>query len=252
VKWFILGQDFDIKGGVFNMSQHIPQEREQDMPDIGKHRYSTNKLFLFTPEQAQRFLEAAKSDQLAALYILAITTGMRRNELLALKWEDIDFPLKRLRVRHTIIRIPGEGFKLVEPKTASSQREIPLMSFALEALNLHHIRQQEAKQRARTLWDDQGLVFCNSIGRPITITTLLTRSFRPVLKKANLPLIAFHDIRKGTAALLFASGVQAQVIADLLGYSLPLSTFLHTHIPFSMREEAITRLETILIRHDPC
>jgi integrase len=234
------------------MSQYISQERGQDMRNIREHKHQNNKFFLFTPEQAQRFLDAAKSDPLAALYILAMTTGMHRNELLALKWEDIDFPLKRLKVRHTLIRIPGGGFKLVEPKTARSQREIPLMSFALEALTLHRIRQQEAKQHARILWDDQELVFCNSIGRPITITTLLARSFHPILKKADLPLLTFHDIRNGTAALLFASGVHAQIVADLLGYSLPLSTFLHTHIPFSMREEAITRLETVLIRRDLC
>lgn len=122
--------------------------------------------FLFTPEQARRFLEAAKGDRLEALYVLALTTGMRRNELLALKWKDIDSCLKHVQVRRTITRIPGEGLKMSMPKTVRSLREIPLMSLALEALERHRIRQLEAKQRVGTVWDDQGLVFCNTLVSP--------------------------------------------------------------------------------------
>jgi integrase len=239
---------YRIGEGTSDTSQRFIQLSRGNMSDLHNDDRQTGTLFLLTPEQARRFLEAAKDDRLEALYVLALTTGMRRSELLALKWEDIDFCLKRIQVRRTITRVPGEGLKMSEPKTARSLREIPLMSLALEALERHRIWQLEAKQRGGTAWNDQELVFCNTRGHPIVITTLLTRSFHPLLIKAELPSIRFHDVRNGTAVLLIASGVQVQVVADLLGYSLPLNMLLP--ISLSMREEAIVCLEAVLTRYD--
>jgi integrase len=121
-------------------------------------------------EQAQKFLEVAKDDPLEAVYVLALTTGMRQGELLALKWEDIDFVHGTLQVRRTITRIVNKGFTISEPKTPKSRRSIQLAQMAIDALKRHRIRQHELRLLAGPAWSEQGWVFCNGVGNPIEAT----------------------------------------------------------------------------------
>src|SRR5579859_1926623 len=100
---------------------------------------------VLTGDQAQQLLEAAKGDPLEALYVLALTTGMRQGELLGLKWEDVDITLGTVQVRRTIARLPGKGFTVSEPKLAKSRRKIHLTRLAVEALKRHRIRQSESR-----------------------------------------------------------------------------------------------------------
>jgi len=148
-----------------------------------------------TAEQALTFLDAAQEGPHEALYVLALTTGMRQGELLGLKWGDLDLEVRTLRVRRTITRLSGQGWREAEPKSSQSRRSIELVPMAVEALRRHRVRQVEQRLLAGPAWDERGLVFANAVGRPMEAGNLLRRSFWPLLERAGLPRMRFHDLR---------------------------------------------------------
>ncbi len=130
-----------------------------------------------TAEQAHRLLEAARGHHMEALFKLALATGMRRGELMGLKWQDIDFSTNTLQIRRTLSRIPskmsdekGKGYEESEPKTKKSPRSIVIAPFAIEALKQHRVRQLEAKLKAGPAWQDHNYVFCTSVGTHLNPT----------------------------------------------------------------------------------
>ncbi|GCE18578.1 tyrosine-type recombinase/integrase [Dictyobacter kobayashii] len=212
-------------------------------------RVPKKEMRTLSGEQAQQFLEAAKGDPLEALYVLALTTGMRQGELLGLKWEDIDLAIGLLQVKRTITRLVGKGFTVSEPKTTKSRRRIHLTRLAIEALKQHRIHQREAKLAAGATWNEQGWIFCSAIGGPIEVSNMIRRSFRPILVKANLPIIRFHDLRHSAASLLLILGVHAKVVQELLGHSqISVTLDTYSHVLPSLQEEAVNRLDTLLSR----
>jgi integrase len=169
-----------------------------------------------SPEQARVFLEAARGDRLEALYVLAVHPGMRQGELLALRWEDVDLERGVVRVRGT--------------KTARSRRTVKLSQGASEALSSHLTRQLSEIDRAGYAWRENGLVFATPIGTPLNRHNLTQRSFRPLLMRAGLPRIRFHDLRHTCATLLLSRGQQAKFVQEMLGHAtiaITLDTYSH-------------------------
>lgn len=156
---------------------------------------------------------------------------MRRGELLALKWEDVDLDSNVLRVRRTLTRTESGGtYASGEPKTKNSRRTIRLTQGAAEALRTHRKRQVEEKLRAGSLYADQGLVFAGDGGGILNPSNLRQRSFKPLLKTAGLPDISFHDLRHTCASLLFQRNVHPKFVQELLGHSsvaVTLDTYSH-------------------------
>lgn len=210
-------------------------------------RVPKQEMKALSGEQAQHFLAVAKDDSLEALYVLALTTGMREGELPGLKWEDVDFERKKVQVRRTISRIPHQGFKVAEPKTQKSRRSIHLTNLALESLKRHRARQSEARLSAGPLWHEQGWIFCNAVGNPIEVTNMIKRSFRPLLVKAGVPLITFHCLRHSTASLLLSLGIHPKIVQELLGHSqITLTLDTYSHVLPSLQVDAIDRLNALL------
>ena len=123
------------------------------------------------------FLEAARTEKLEALHVLALTTGMRQGELLSLKWEDIDLEAGTLHIRRTLSTAMGEGFSFNPPKTAKSRRSIKVPKLALQTLRRHRVVQLEERMKAGDSWKDHDLVFTTGVGTPISKADLITRSF---------------------------------------------------------------------------
>ena len=216
---------------------------------VSAPRVPRKEMQVLSGKQGQQFLEAAKGDPLEALYVLALTTGMRQGELLALKWEDVDLTTGTLQVKRTITRLVEKRFTLSEPKTAKSRRRIHLTRMAIEALKQHRIRQREVRQAAGPAWNEQEWIFCNVIGNPIDVGNMIRRSFRPILVKGELPIIRFHDLRHSTASLLLTLGVHAKVVQELLGHSqISLTLDTYSHVLPSLQEEAVNCLDTLLSR----
>jgi integrase len=184
-----------------------------------------------SPEEARKFLEAARGDRLEALYILAITTGMRRGELLGLKWSDVDLENASVSIRRTLTRIDnGKRVVLGDVKTKKSRRTIRLTPQAVEALREHLRRQMEDIERLGDLYKDQGIVFTTNTGGPINPSNLRQRSLTPLLKRAGLPHIRFHDLRHTCATLLLSKNVHPKFVQELLGHAtiaITLDTYSH-------------------------
>lgn len=185
-----------------------------------------------SPEQARLFLRTAAetSDRLEALYVVAIHCGLRQGELLALKWEDLDLEAGTLQVRRSLSGSNDGHPVFTTPKTSKSRRQVRLTAGATEALKRHRRRQLEERLRIVGLWRDNDLVFTAETGTPLDRHNLCQRSFKPLLEKAGLSGIRFHDLRHTCATLLLTKGVHPKIVQELLGHStiaITLDTYSH-------------------------
>jgi integrase len=197
-------------------------------------------------EEARRLLTAACGDRLEALYVLALNTGMRQGELLALKWEDVDLERGVLRVRRTLSR-RNNVYVLDEPKTKKSRRTIRLTAGAATALEVHISRQLEGMERMGSLYQPGGLVFATTTGTIINPSNLRNRSFKPLLKHAKLRPIRFHDLRHTCATLLLSKDVNPKVVSEMLGHaSVSITLDIYSHLLPDMQEKAARALEDAL------
>jgi integrase len=195
-----------------------------------------------------RSLSTVTGDRLEALYVLALTTGMRQGELLALRWRDVDLDASTLQVRGSLQRTPA-GLGIHEPKTTRSRRRVTLSMPAVEALRQHRARQLAERLALGPEWDDQDLVFANTLGRPIEATNLIRSSFKPLLTRAGLPRIRFHDLPHTCASLLFAKNVHPKVVQELLGHAtISITLDLYSHMLPDMQRDAAKAMEAVIVR----
>ncbi len=196
------------------------------------------------PEQVRQLLEAAKGHPQEALFILALATGMRRGELLGLKWQDINFVQGVLQVQRALTRMPtGLGYKETEPKTRKSRRSIVLTAFAVEALKKHQARQLELKKAAGDAWEEHDYVFCNAAGRHLHPGHDVLEELKKLLKKVGLPDVRFHDLRHSTATLLLSKGVHPKVVQEILGHSeISMTLDTYSHVLPTMQKAAMEGL----------
>lgn len=167
-------------------------------------RTSTPEMRPLTPAEARCFLEGAQGHPLEALFVLAVTTGMRQGELLGLRWRDLDWSAHRLAVHHTLVRMDGRWW-LGEPKTAKSQRAIDLTVPTLELLRAHRTRQAERLLAMGHRLTADDLIFCDVAGEPLWGRHVTTRQLKSLLRWAELPPIRFHDLRHTFATLQLAA-----------------------------------------------
>jgi integrase len=203
-------------------------------------------------EQIQRFLATAAGHPLEALFVLALATGMRKGELMALKWQDINFLAGTLQVRRILTHMPARlngkgGYIEAEPKTESSRRNIVIAPFALEKLKEHRVRQLEARLKAGPFWKDNDLVFCSSVGGHLHTSRDVFVQFKRLLKEADLPDIRFHDLRHSAATMLLGLDIHPKVVQEMLGHSqIGMTMDIYSHVLPTMQAEAVSKLNAIL------
>jgi integrase len=199
-----------------------------------------------TPEQVKTLFEAAKGDRLEALYVLAVTTGLRQRELFGLKWDDVDMEAGTLQVRRTLTTAKG-GPVLSAPKTKSSRRTVKLSPTALEALRSHLEHQLEEIYRVGSLWRENDLIFASEVGEPLGRQYVTRRCFKPLLVRAGLQQIRFHDLRHTCATLLLSKNVNPKVVSEMLGHAtIAITLDTYSHVLPTMQESAAAAMEDAL------
>lgn len=223
----------------FKHARRVNLLRENPADLVDKPRAPKRSMRALSREEAAALLGAAKGDRLEALYVLAVTLGLRQGELLALRWEDVDLRQGTLTVRHTQQELNGR-LLVSEPKTAASRRTIPLPGRVKTALHEH--RKRMLAEGLRSEW-----VFCDTRGGPLRRSNLTRRSFWPLLERAGLPRIRFHDLRHTAATLLLEQGVPLKTVQALLGHStIAVTADTYAHVTPAMERQAVAAMDAIL------
>lgn len=194
-----------------------------------------------TLDQARAIVAAVKGDRLEALWVLALSTGLRQAELLGLRWQDITGDT--LRVAYSLTRVDGE-YLLDEPKTPKSRRTVRLPEFAVRSLQGHRIRQMEERIAAGVPTID-GLVFVSPEGRPLN-GGWVSHRWPKLAEKAGVKGVNFHGLRHGQASLLVALGAHPRVIGARLGHATSLVTDRYSHVAEASDSEAAAMLNEAL------
>ncbi len=196
-----------------------------------------------TLEQARKFLEGVRKHRLEALLTMAIITGMRRGELLALRWSNMNFEVHTLLVLHTVDYIPHYGYVETEPKTKAGKRAISLPPFLIDMLRLHKDEILERQNKQGEKWENRDLVFPDLKGGYFNPSYLL-RVFKKLLQEVGVPHMHFHDLRHSAATILLSMGVNMKVIQELLGHSdIAITLRLYSHLLPSMQQDASDKWE---------
>ena len=203
-----------------------------DPPSLPRSRAQS-----WSARELRRFLEHVDDDRLYALWRLAATTGMRRGELLGLAWQTVDLDGGRLRVEQQLVPTTG-GCTFGPPKSRRSERTVALDAATVEALRRHRDLQRLERDLAGGAYEDQDLVFCDEIGRPIYPTRLGER-FVKARKAAGVENGTLHVLRHTAATIALTEGIPLHVVAARIGDDpkTVLATYAHL-LPHSDAEAA--------------
>src|SRR6202165_4958323 len=213
-------------------------------------RVEPRELIFLTLADARRLLESSRDNRLAVVYVLALFCGLRRGEILALRWSDVDLEKREIHIRNTLHEEKGGHFRLGEAKSMSAHRSVSMPVTVAAAL---------ARHRARQLWElrlladkgssndvDWGLVITSRSGNPLSKTTL-AENFRRLLRAADLPSIRIHDLRHSCASMLLGEGVGAQTVSTFLGHSEVKTTLnIYGHVARSQTQAAAKVMDRLL------
>jgi integrase len=199
-------------------------------------------------------LPALQGDRLRAAFLVLFLTGVRRGELLGLRWCDVDLEAGVLHVRQILERITnpqGTGRKTVlvflEPKTDSSRRTIALPGECVTALRQHRARQAAERLHLGAAYRDQGLVFATEDGRPID-PRRMNELFTQALTRAGVPHIRLHDSRHTFATWLLQAGVSLKTVSDQLGHaSISTTADIYAHVTAAVARQAADALNQAFI-----
>ncbi|WP_405653176.1 site-specific integrase [Streptomyces sp. NBC_01386] len=212
-------------------------------------RVKQREIRPWTLEETLAFLEAARRDPLYAAFVLAVAMGLRRGELVGLRWSDVDLDNRVLHVRQQTQRRRGTLYD-DDPKSRRS-RVVPMPALCIAPLRWHRLRQRETYARTGVAWSESGYVFATRNGRPVEPRNVY-RSFTRVAADAGLRVVRLHDARHGTATLLTAAGVAPRVIMEILGHSqISITMDVYTHVVHDTQREAISHMDRLLKRRLP-
>lgn len=201
---------------------------------------------VWQPAQARAFLKHVAADRLFAMYQVVITCGLRRGEVIAVRWEDVDLEAGLMLIHRSTVQIGGKIYEGA-PKTKRSRRIVPLDSDTVAALRAHRRRQAKEQLAAGAEWaNSESRVFTRSDGAAL-VPEAVSRNFRALSAAAEVPVIRFHDLRHTSASLALAGGVPMRVVSDRLGHStIAITSDLYTKVYDEVAKDAAERIAKML------
>lgn len=202
-----------------------------------------SEIEILEPEHVEGILIAIRRTRLLAPVIVALNTGLRRGELLALRWKDIDFEGTALTVRQSLEET-GAGLRFKEPKSRRSRRTVALPAAAVDTLRHHKLRQMETYLKLGSKWSTEALVFGRFDGQPIRPRNF-SKEFSRVVKRAGLK-VTFHGLRHTHATMLLKQNVHPKIVSDRLGHaSVAITLDTYSHVIPSMQDVAARAMDEL-------
>lgn len=212
-------------------------------------RQQPPEMQTWSADQLRTFLKHVAGDRYYAAYLLAATTGMRRGEVLGLRWADVDLDGShggRVSVTQSLLTI-NNRMVFSPPKTATSRRSVTLDSHTLEALQAHRKAALAERLAFGAGWPDGDLVFTDAEGLPVHPRRFSAYYFAQHVKAAGLPPIRFHDLRHTHATLALQAGVHPKVVSERLGHSsIAVTMDRYSHVMPAMEAEAAEKVAAVL------
>jgi integrase len=225
VKWGLVGRN------VADMVD-VPRARRTEMQTWGEYDIT-------------RFLEAAKDTPYYALFHLALFTGMRRSELLALRWQDVDFMLSQVYVSRGLHHLKDGSYIFTEPKSVKSRRTIALPPSTILLLKDHYEKQKLERAMVGIKLTEGDLVFSTPEGRPFRPNTV-SRAWSTVASRAGVKVIRFHDARHTHASLMLKQGIHPKVVQERLGHAtIAVTLDTYSHVTPGLQEAAAKRFDDL-------
>jgi len=204
------------------------------------------EMRILSEQQAQRLVIASQGSRYGMLFYLALMTGMREGELLGLKWSDLDWAKGVLNVQRQLQHTKGRGSLLVPPKTKAGRRAIKLGQETLDRLAAHRDRLELQRAATGARWEENGLIFPNTLGKPMCLKHMLIE-FKRMLRMNGLPNIRFHDLRHTSLSLLLDSGMPVNTVQQRAGHSkASITTDTYGHSISTSEQEAAARIEEMI------
>ena len=213
-----------------------------DVPKIKRH-----DIQIMNESDIHIFLEYARDTSYHTLFYTALFTGMRRSELLALRWSDIDLLLGQISVNHTLHRLDNREVIIRQPKTARGKRTIALSPSTIEVLREHRTQQAELKKSLGVTLAEDDFVFCQPDGSPL-LPDSITQAWRRLAHRTGLNGIRLHDARHTHASLMLKQGIHPKIVQERLGHaSIQITLDTYSHVAPGLQEAAAARFDEIII-----
>jgi integrase len=193
------------------------------------------------------FLEYAKNTPYYALFYTALFTGMRRSELLALRWSDVDLILCQIYINRTLHQMHNGELVFGEPKTAKSRRMISLLPSTAITLREHRAQQEILRENAGLPLSDDDLVFSHYDGKPL-LPDSVTHAWMSLANRTGLKGIRLHDARHTHASLMLKQGIHPKVVQERLGHaSIKTTLDIYSHVAPGIQQAAANKFDDIVL-----
>ena len=213
--------------------------------DVKPPRPARVEMKTLTADEMKRLLTAAESSSLYTLTLLALTTGLRRGELLGLQWRDVDWARRRISVVRTLEETK-QGLALKAPKTSRSARMVPVPEVALDALRRQQVRLKADRLRAGSAYQDGDLVLADSVGLPLA-PDAVSKAFIALATRAGLKDVSLHSLRHTHVTELLRSGVNPKVVSERVGHSSVAFTLQrYGHALPDMQQDAADHMQRLV------
>jgi integrase len=211
-------------------------------------RIRQNEMQTWNEDEVTQFLEGAKKSPYYALFYTALFTGMRRSELLALRWQDIDFIYSQIYVNRSLHQLKDGSFVFTQPKSIKSNRTIALTPSTILILKDYHEQRKLDQDMIGNPLTDNDLVFSNLEGKPLRPNTI-TRAWTTLAAKCGLKVIRLHDARHTHASLMLKQGIHPKIVQERLGHSsIQMTIDIYSHVAPGIQEAAANRFDDILTK----